>query len=1587
MTARGEFNPYINAVFAHYMDQLDIEASEKFLNDEILASAFKLFEDLPRHIVHGDRFKEYMDTFVWGNREKILQRMNELSGDMWFSVLADNKESLFYIEKLLVGLLGHYDPEVRDSAVVHLNCFYDDSDWQMIQPLKPKVITSSSSFVIEEAVDTVIPEIVFLQLRAPSFNRNNKHYVMSLHIPEIQTVNKGAILKLDLGEFTRCGVYDWRFVTFENGSIRPLYSSFCARRGSASNFTSSTQTFPVQGRFIVHPRDVKDMQIHEIFVDFQDAQIDSKTGVITERGSFLKVKNSIKDRYATGINCLYLMGVFERDNGQMLENPDASPLSLICRSTPSKLLGGETEFSSLMKEAESIGMKIVVDAVARISSRNYHRRYKNMLLYTRNEKGLPVVCYGTDGRALNYEDSALLNYRQAEAWQLLVDDVIEVVEKYSINGVHMDNAQAWPQILELDRDEMYKLDSDGKYHYTTEEIFSGLIVKRNESYAYWASSKKDQYANPIFTKFCKEMWRRYPDFNIIADVWHGTGLEDRDRAIARSGPIPRLYDLPIKLASLFGKRLHKNGHIDPIERRDVTTMRLWYEERKRKMPEGAIMIQSSTGHSLPYPALLYGRGAWASVDLLFFMPDIPMTFIGEQAGFTYRNRITNIYDFDHDFTQQGIHRVASSKGIAQNLLVDSLPQVASAASLSVIPNMSEIIQQEDKYKQELGPEYGFDLSKIILHYKHCRNLRHEKEVLRTGELIPLVLRHDHGWHKHVMTFARCSNDEIAVVVINFNDHPVKGFLDLRNLASKIEEMDSAIFTIGQWFNAETDQLYFKDELLNDQHYVSLLPYKSEILVIYPSSESSQETIKKSIERLQDRFFKGLCIDGNYAIHNLLKCIEKDNPAQYLELFANNIGLIQSKFLGNTHISPLGVVKCLRKLNDKISARFLAYCDAINISPGDENPPKTFATRLVQENKFGPIVFAAPEMGRFSTAGGLGVMIDELSEGLAILGEEVWVISPYYERNKKGQSGYLTHDPANINWINNVDVQIGNDHHTIGVHRGYEKGVHLLFLHNAWLFPSIYWDGRGDWIMMQLVGFARGTLEALCHLGVIPSVLATNDWFSGLIAAYAKLGMFGETFKGTKFIHIVHNLDPVYEGRMYPEKHDGRYTHLHNLPLHLLIDPYWTREVVNASRCALIMSDQWATVSPSYKNELLSHSPLKELLKQKDRPFAFPNGIPKEQRLARLKDKGDHFNAKSVVQKKYFGFGDLDNSVVLISFVGRLCEQKGVHLIIDAAEQLIPRYNYKLQFLVGGQANYQDKYSADCARRLKELRSKYPHCFYANPDEFFTDGPWVNLGSDFGVMPSMFEPGGIVQHEFFVAGTPVIAFRTGGLKDTVFEFNTSTGEGSGFTFDNYNQGELIYAIERAINIYRNENLYHKLRENAYNATMDGATVSRAWCGEFYRLKGKMFYEPTERYFYLEKLKACNWTSDKYNPDLPINQNSRKVIRRSPSGAMIDELPSKRPSPPSEDSKRHVLFRYKSEDLKLKSVYLTGSFDNWQVRHSMSYDHTSDSWHVTLQLPKGKYIYKFVVEGVTWVHSWDHPTETDELGNTNNIITIE
>ena len=99
----------------------------------------------------------------------------------------------------------------------------------------------------------------------------------------------------------------------------------------------------------------------------------------------------------------------------------------------------------------------------------------------------------------------------------------------------------------------------------------------------------------------------------------------------------------------------------------------------------------------------------------------------------------------------------------------------------------------------------------------------------------------------------------------------------------------------------------------------------------------------------------------------------------------------------------------------------------------------------------------------------------------------------------------------------------------------------------------------------------------------------------------------------------------------------------------------------------------------------------------------------------------------------------------------------------------------------------------------------------------------------------------MQHEFFVGGTPVVAFKTGGLKDSVFEFSWDTEQGNGYCFLSYSANDFSYSCERALGTYKNKTKYLKLRENAFNSTMDGEKVSRAWLSEFYRLRNKVFVD--------------------------------------------------------------------------------------------------------------------------------------------------
>ena len=109
------------------------------------------------------------------------------------------------------------------------------------------------------------------------------------------------------------------------------------------------------------------------------------------------------------------------------------------------------------------------------------------------------------------------------------------------------------------------------------------------------------------------------------------------------------------------------------------------------------------------------------------------------------------------------------------------------------------------------------------------------------------------------------------------------------------------------------------------------------------------------------------------------------------------------------------------------------------------------------------------------------------------------------------------------------------------------------------------------------------------------------------------------------------------------------------------------------------------VSNSYKNQLLSTSPLKDLLREKADAFATPNGVYKQHRLEELiKHAGNNrIAARRYIQKTYFGYEDINPNVPIFSFVGRITEQKGVILILEIAEELINRCKQQINILIGG----------------------------------------------------------------------------------------------------------------------------------------------------------------------------------------------------------------------------------------------------------------------------------------------------------------
>ena len=282
----------------------------------------------------------------------------------------------------------------------------------------------------------------------------------------------------------------------------------------------------------------------------------------------------------------------------------------------------------------------------------------------------------------------------------------------------------------------------------------------------------------------------------MGEVWGGQGYEGREHSIINSGPIPRLFKIPPAVTAIYGKHLHRDGMIAPCEVLNVNSLRSWYESYKKKMPTGAILIQSTSDHSWPYPAYLCQKSVWSFIDLFFFMPDIPMTFMGEVDGHIYRCRTMSRFQTQLGKSNSKTRNPLDSKEDLVNMVTNLTEGVVlesgrlkEGRALNEKDDIKEFWLAEETGSKMIGSQYGYDLKQINMHYEHRRKLRNNLEALRIGKFVPLMVEYSEGIHSHVLSFARVTKMELVIVAINFNESDVELSINMKNLKYIFDEWD------------------------------------------------------------------------------------------------------------------------------------------------------------------------------------------------------------------------------------------------------------------------------------------------------------------------------------------------------------------------------------------------------------------------------------------------------------------------------------------------------------------------------------------------------------------------------------------------------------------------------------------------------------------------------------------------------------------------------------------------------------------------------------------------------------------------------
>ena len=450
--------------------------------------------------------------------------------------------------------------------------------------------------------------------------------------------------------------------------------------------------------------------------------------------------------------------------------------------------------------------------------------------------------------------------------------------------------------------------------------------------------------------------------------------------------------------------------------------------------------------------------------------------------------------------------------------------------------------------------------------------------------------------------------------------------------------------------------------------------------------------------------------------------------------------------------------------------------------------------MADSSKKMQIVFASAECAPFVKTGGLGDVAGSLPAALVRAGAEVIVMVPKYATIKDEYKAQMEH-------FSDFYVSLGWRNEYCGLEKLEHDGVTYMFVDNERYFARDYPYGFFD-DGERFAFFSKAITESLQHLpaGFECDILHCNDWQTALAPVFLREFYQGlSMYDRVKTVFSIHNV--AFQGQFSDTVMEDimGVAHIPAAATQLRCDAC----SINYMLGALHYADAITTVSPTYANEIQTPEfgeGLDGVLRE--RSYALQgilNGIDvaafdpaTDKRIAAnytVDDRSGKAVCKAKLQEE-LGLEVRDDRPLMV-MVTRLTRQKGMDLVMYALDRILSG-GVQVAVLGTGDRDYEDG--------LRYFQDKYPGTMAARIEFDPALSQRMYAAADMFLMPSKFEPCGLSQIIAMRYGTLPIVRETGGLKDTVIPYNEFTGEGTGFSFTNFNGDEMGDAVFRAARLF-------------------------------------------------------------------------------------------------------------------------------------------------------------------------------------------